>query len=401
MSTDHDDPLEFDLAFVGVGVAALALIRALLTSTLPPCRVVLIDRRASPPGRTIGAWFEQVPGWLAPLIEHEWAGLRVAGEGSEREFAAPLRYVALRSEALAAHVEGLLATRGWAITRIQAEVEQVDARADHARILVRGHEPLRARFVFDSRVAWTHPPSWQSFVAARVALDHDHFEPDRALFMDLRRPSASSLAFGHVLAFGPREALVYRVHVGPTRCDTIDLDAYLRSLAIVDARVLAREQGHIPLDARPAPRRLGVRLRIGVAGGRVKASTGYAFTRMLADAEAIVASLVEHGHPFRLPRDRARFRMLDGVLLEVVRRRPALAQQMFEAMLRPGHDARLVRLLDERSSWRELIGLMVAMPARLALAREGLRWLLGRSARVGELAEGRGASETRGSSSPW
>jgi lycopene beta-cyclase len=47
-------------------------------------------------------------------------------------------------------------------------------------------------------------------------------------------------------------------------------------------------------------------LAIGVNGGRIKPSTGYAFSRVQADSEAIVQSLLTHGHPFALPAGPAR-----------------------------------------------------------------------------------------------
>jgi lycopene beta-cyclase len=365
----------FDYAFAGAGLAGLSLARALVESDLPPGRVLMIDRGREPVDRTIGAWFDELPTWLAEVIEHEWPTLTVADRAGERDLELALRYHALRSGRFHQHVRARLERGGWSLAWLHGEVEALESIADTVHVRVRGEpEPLRARWAFDSRVAVEQPPSWQSFVAARIEVDRDTFDPGRALFMDLRLEQPKiGLEFGHRLAFGPREALIYRVHVGPTRRVDLTVDELLGT--IPESRIVAREHGWLPLDARPPTRRPSRRvLRIGVAGGRLDPGTGYAFARMQLDAAAIVDSLVRRGHPFALPRERRVFRWLDGMLLSVIARRPDLARRMFDAMLRPGHDARLFRLLDERASWLDLLGLMVAMPARLQLAGEGLRY---------------------------
>ncbi|MFV8752930.1 lycopene cyclase family protein [Nannocystaceae bacterium ST9] len=378
----------FDYAFAGSGLAALSLARALVESELPPGRIALIDRRDAPVDRTIGAWLDERsderpderPAWLEGVVEREWSKLAVATRAGERELEAPLRYVALHGARFHEQVGARLDASAWTIVKVQGEVEGVASIGDRVELRLRGRAPVQARWAFDSRVVFQRPPSWQSFVAARVELAHDHFDPARMLFMDLRLGQpGGGLEFGHVLPFGPREAMIYRVHVGARAREVEGLDDYLRALAIGEPRLLACERGCLPLDARPPTRRPSRRvLRIGVAGGRLQAGTGYAFTRMQRDAAAIVGSLVRRGHPFALPRERRVFRMLDGVLLSIVARRPELGLRMFEAMWRPGHDARLFRLLDTRASWLDLLGVMAAMPARLRLAGEGLRWLLGR-----------------------
>ncbi len=375
----------FDYAFAGAGLAGLALARALVESDLRPGKLLLIDRSEQAGDRTIGAWFEDRPSWLADVIERAWPKLAVATPAGVRDLDLAAGYCMVRTARLREHVQARLERSNWSITWLHAEVESIDSVGEVAHIHVEGQpEPHTARWVFDSRVVLGPSPSWQSFVALRVRVDRDHFDPERALFMDLRLEQPTlGLEFGHLLAFDRREALIYRVHVGPARRELAELDDYLQALAIPNPQILAREHGYLPLDVglptrRPSPRVL----RIGVAGGRLKPSTGYAFARMLRDAEAIVDSLVRRDHPFALPRERRGFRMLDGVLLATITRRPQLAWRMFAAMWRPGpgsgRDARLFRLLDERATWFDQLRVMAQMPDRLRLAGAGLRWLVGR-----------------------
>jgi len=73
-------------------------------------------------------------------------------------------------------------------------------------------------------------------------------------------------------------------------------------------------------------------MSIGAAGGMVKASTGYAFSRIQrdsADIADIAESLVRHGHPFATHAARPRFRLLDAILLEVLDRDPTQLELAF------------------------------------------------------------------------
>lgn len=60
-------------------------------------------------------------------------------------------------------------------------------------------------------------------------------------------------------------------------------------------------------------------LRIGLAGGLLKPSTGYAFTRIQHDSDQIVASLGRHGHPFDVRRSGWIWRLLDAWMLCAIR----------------------------------------------------------------------------------
>lgn len=113
----------------------------------------------------------------------------------------------------------------------------------------------------------------------------------------------------------------------------------------------------------PVLRREGSRtLAIGTRGGRVKASTGYAFRRTQRDTAAIVESLTRYGHPFALPEPPARMRALDTTLLQVMYRRGELSEQTFTNLFRRNPISRLLRFLDEETSLPETLALMATVP---------------------------------------
>ncbi len=380
---------DYDYAFAGAGLAALSLLHALIESELPPGRVVLIDPRlavhANVEERTIGFW-TATPIGLTKLAQWSWPTLDVASQAGQRRLElGPIHYGALRATRLREAVLAQACASAWTVERVAARVEQIDERDELVLLRTSSGELLRARWAFDSRldVQTTregHVWMWQSFDGVHVELPEPAFDPARALFMDLRvEQGGEGLDFGHVLPISPNAALIYRVHIGQQRRDALDLDGYLtRTLGLVGPRILGHERGHLLLtDARfPRGPRAAHVLRIGLAGGRLKPSTGYAFVRMQVDARAIVASLVRHAHPFALPRERARYRWLDGVLLAWLRRYPARGRGWFERLFERVPAAIVFRLLDEQASAWDLLRIMSAT-AGWGLGWIGLRRSLG------------------------
>lgn len=98
----------------------------------------------------------------------------------------------------------------------------------------------------------------------------------------------------------------------------------------------------------PFPRRAGVHiLNIGTRGGMVKPSSGYAFLRIQHDSAAIVRSLEKYKHPFTIPSSPSRFRLVDTILLQILKNRSDLSVQVFSDLFSKNPIHRLLRFMDE------------------------------------------------------
>jgi len=108
-------------------------------------------------------------------------------------------------------------------------------------------------------------------------------------------------------------------------------------------------------------------MTIGIQGGRIKPSTGYAFTRMQKDSSAIVRSLLEVGHPFRVPAGPRRYRVFDSVLLEMMTQHGERIESIFTALFKYNPAERIFRFLDEAASLWENCLMIPSLPPQLPL----------------------------------
>jgi lycopene beta-cyclase len=204
------------------------------------------------------------------------------------------------------------------------------------------------------------------------------FEPGTVTFLDFRTSQKNEMRFFYVLPLSARQALVEYVLFNPERC-TQAIRAYLEGvLGLRDYRVIGEEAGVNLLTDRPFARRLGRHvMAIGVRGGRVKPSSGYAFTRIQDDSRAIVRSLVGHGHPFHVPDGPRLFRWCDSLMLHVMQHEGGRSAAIYSELFRSNPVERVFRFLDEASTPLENAAVIASLPPRPFLAAL-LRMLLRR-----------------------
>jgi lycopene beta-cyclase len=374
---------EFDFIIVGAGAAGLSLAYDLVQSSLGDRRILVLEPgRKDRDDRTWSFWSDEPTPFDAAALR-SWGRLLFVGpEATETLALGSFRYRTIRGIDFYRFALGALSVKPN-VRLVRAAVERVEDGEGGARVFA-GGACYRGRWVFDSRfrlrelaprAGERHVLLEQHFEGWEVETDHDAFDPSAATLFDFRAPPGDGPRFFYVLPFSPRLALVEYVLTRPSARAAVAegppppsaasaLRTYLEgTLGLRRYRVVRREGGASPLTDRPFPRRLGRSvMAIGVAGGRLKPSTGYAFTRIQRDSAAIVRSLERHGEPFRVPRDRRLYRFLDAVLLRLMTREGAAIVPIFAALFARNSPDRVLRFLDERASWFELLALVLTLP---------------------------------------
>ena len=361
---------EFDLAIVGAGVSGLTLAWMLGEGPLAERLILLVDgARDEDELRTLSFW-SVGPTPLDSLVRHEWTTLRLEADGATHDV--PLgdhRYRSLFFADLQAEVKARLARRPECLV-VEGRLEDLRQDARGATLTVGPHR-FRAGWVFDSQF---HPRGFgvdekrfhylrQHFHGWIVRTPHPAFDPAVATMFDFRVAVPRGTGFCYVLPLSASQALVELVTLQPVDAEPVLRQYLAAAFGVTDVEFGDHEAGISPLTDQPFAWRHGPRVRrIGIAAGRIKPSTGYALTRIIADTERIVSSLDRYDHPFAPPEDSPAYRLLDAVLLEVWQTRPAVIPPAFAAMFLRNPPDRALRFLDEKASVADVVRLVLSLP---------------------------------------
>jgi lycopene beta-cyclase len=371
---------DFDYMLVGGGAAGLSLAYHLAQEPrLAGKRVLLIEPEAKDQNDRTWSYWAAEPGMFDHLAVGKWDKIAFRSPGFEQELRlSTYRYRTIRGLDFYQFVQQGLATRPAQFTLVRGTVAELTETATGVAARTAAGQVYHARYAFDSR-----PPAierqpekyrylFQHFVGWEVETTQDVFNPDVMELMDFRGPQHHEARFIYVLPFGPRRALVeytlfsaqmlekneYEAHILEYLKDTLGMS---RS----QYRITAEEIGAIPMTDHPLLAREGARIiNLGTRAGRAKPSTGYAFQRIQAQSARLVAALAATGHPPADPTgDQWQFHFFDTLLLDIMQRQGETTRDLFAQLFRRNPVERVLRFLDEKTSWADNLRIMNSVSA--------------------------------------
>jgi len=364
-------PKKYDFIIVGGGVAGLSLAYQLVNSQLADRSILIIDQKAKDKNdRTLSFWADQATPF-DEIVYHTWNNIRFVSEDFAKDInLGNYAYKTIRGIDFYQFVTAKLAAFPN-VTFLRRRVDSIEDTQEGAFVNI-GEEQYFGNWVFDSRLRpfeLKHEPVLgkqvlrQYFKGWLLETQENSFNPDSATLFDFRVPQSGDMRFFYVLPFSERQALIEYVGLEHTDYDSIMQQYVEETLQLKDYAVEPIEGGAIVLTDRRFKRKLGQHvMAIGSAGGMIKPSSGYAFTRILKDATAIVDSLVKHNHPFNVPGLNPFYYFLDSQMLEAMNRFRGNMKAIFTGMFKFNSAQRVFRFLDERTSVWEMVVLVASMP---------------------------------------
>jgi lycopene beta-cyclase len=370
----------YDFLFAGGGLAGLSLAYHLLQSPLRSHTMLIVDQHPqSYEDRTWGFWAHQTTPF-DNIVYRSWNRLQVLDEQSTKLLSLrTYRYQAIRGCDFSHFLQQKLADHPN-VEFLQGTVEQIEDGNNDASLLVEGH-CYHGQWIFDNRFQWSAadplPAHYaylkQQFKGWEIETDESIFDPQTVTLFDWRISQGKEGSFFYILPFSEYHALVMfviytKVAIGWEKCDSALQDYLQTALGTRAYRLLRTEQGITLLTDQPFPRRSGQHvMTIGKTGGRVKPSTGYAFSRIQQDSAAIVDSLLRTGHPFQVTPSPLRYRFFDAVLLHSMSSHKEQRTPLLKAILMRQPIERMLRFLDEIGSHRENLLMVPALPPLLTI----------------------------------
>lgn len=358
----------FDLAFIGLGAAAMSLATR-LAETGYPGRAVFIEPDPDPgDDRTWCGWGPSDHPF-ANEITRQWPQWAVSAGGDSVTTGDPaMPYEMLRASAVRAHAHAAIKQRtDWMTLAGRALVDAHRSDTGWTLTLDDG-ESVEAFWVLDARpprMTLQRPWVWQSFIG--VELTGPTFGDDPTVrLMDFIDDDNPLVTFVYELPIAKDRRLVELTRFTPAPADLGALRAQLDTLIAgrgwQHATIERVEHSHLPMAAIPAYAE-DQWIRVGTAGGSMRPATGYAFHAIQAWADDCAAALMATGAPVP-PKRSALLDWLDGVFLESLWQAPEQAGARFVRLFRRTPPDALVRFLMARAGPVDILRVLRALPMR-------------------------------------
>lgn len=363
---------DYEFVIVGAGVSGLTLTHLLADELQPSTPVLLVDKDDDP-DYNISFWAERdTP--FASIIPRRWR--KIAVRLGDREAVSSLSRYRLRAfwrdefdallhERLIQHPNVHL--QDAAVTEVVETDSNVEVETTAGRV--------RAKWVFDSRASIAQirrdDPELMLMQGLAVEIESEAptFDPEVATLFDFLLDSPQ-FDFMYVLPYSERSALVnvayvtpYSRSVGEATCEQA-IDRYVTErLQCRRYQVTKRCFGRIPLASRFPERQPGSRVvPIGVRSGIIKASTSYAFTRILEDSQQIVETIRSTGQPYYRKKRPWYYRGTGKATSKAFHSAPGVAQELMFSMFTPDNGDLALAFLDEKNSLTENLTVFRSIP---------------------------------------
>jgi lycopene beta-cyclase len=361
--------MDADVIVIGGGCAGLSLASWLANAgPAAPRTLILEPRTGYTNDRTWCGWRGQ-PHLFIDAISHSWSRWTVSGAGraitagtddqyydcipADRFYDAALHAIA-RSPAVSLH----------AGTRVSAVVPQpgrVSVLTDRGR--------LSAALVVDTRPPDAAPGDGllQSFVGFEVETASPCFDPAIVGLMSFLPGPPDTISFLYTLPFSTTRALLELTWMSAAGAapDDAALRALLQGLLGCDFKVLRREAGCLPMRQAMRPARPDRVLRMGIAGGALRAATGYGFAAIQNQAAALAHVLrggTEAARFWQAPPAPGWTQWMDRLFLNVLRRHPDRAPHMLTTMFQKCPSVPLVRFLSGTGGLADAARVAMSLP---------------------------------------
>jgi lycopene beta-cyclase len=366
----------YDLIIIGAGAAGLSLLLALDDAGYTQS-VKLVERRAGPQNDRIWSFWnnDSIPDYLKTIITRDWQTWDISADGCNYSMTHSYhRYCSIRSESLMKLVFERIQTKAHFDIEFDCDVISVDSVNDHALVTTQDGQ-LTTRRVVDTRpppLKTEHSGLLQCFYGEEIVTDGDVFDPSSVKLMQQLASSELGIEFIYILPFSANHALVEFTCFSPTIIDSTVLKARLKSSMhqIIDGqkyKVERKECAVLPMygineNINNRNKRL---IYAGIAGGAMRASTGYSFLACQRWAKQCASELRSKPPSTALSSFTpisSVYQKMDRLMLIVLRNDMSMGVTLFVQMFKKVKPARFARFMTEQATIFDFICVIWAMP---------------------------------------
>ena len=363
---------DYDIVFAGAGLAGLSLAARLAALPDPP-RMLLVDPLQNDTSDRTWCHWQLHESIFDDAITHRWQRWSVDKDHNQTAVGSTdIPYVRIPSDRF----------RQVAWDRIKAcpradflrgmSVASIEEVSDRAVVHLSDSRRIESSWVFDSRPLQNDNAPWrQIFRGLELHSPETKLGTSTVTLMDFQSAGPEGVRFFYVLPLDAHTALVEDTWLVPSdKTPAFSDDAIVsyasKNLAQTHWRIRHQEEGNLPMGFSPSASSAVEKKRIipwGTTAGAVRASSGYAFSRIQAASERMAAAWQRTGCPDPAAVHGSQLLdWMDRVFLRVMDRHPERVPEFFVRMFHRVPPAALVRFLESEPSPADILHVMCALP---------------------------------------
>ncbi|SEF54852.1 lycopene cyclase family protein [Flavobacterium urumqiense] len=366
----------FDYIFTGTGLSAMMTVYKMMQSgKFNNKRILLLDENTKKTNdRTWCFWAKEEVIW-EKSISKKWDLALFANKNFRRNLdLKPYQYNMVKGLDFYNQVFDLIAKQEN-ITFLNQKVTAIE-ESENLILIQTDSESFSCSKLFNSIYTkqkvenqTKYPVLQQHFIGWFIKSEQEIFNPDQATFMDFSVEQKGNTRFMYVLPTSKTEALLeYTLfshnHLEKAEYET-EIENYIQNLGISNYEIIEKEKGSIPMTCYPFWK-LNTKnvINIGTSGGWTKASTGYTFKNSDRKSTELVTFL-QTETDFTKFHKITKFWFYDLLLLDILDRKNELGSSIFSSMFKKGNPTLIFKFLDEETSLKEDIQVILKCPKML------------------------------------
>ena len=354
---------------IGCGAAGLSLAYHLSNEGFPGGSILMIDREDKiANNHSWGYWSKSAQPFDA-IAKRSFKKIGTNTPGQQTIFdLKQYQYHVLHRTDFEAFVKNHL-SQFKEVNWLTAEIENISEEKDHA-IVKTSNGTFQSEYVFSSLYSEQeiversrlfirqHIRSWV------IQTPQSSFKPDSMMLLDFNTPQNSQMRYMSVIPESENRATIKLNVFSEKPLEKEEYDKSLKNyihdnLNIKDYTIETQEWGIIPMTDHYFATRQGNRIiKIGIAGGCTKASSGYSFKRIQSHTIQLVQLLKDGWPPYADANSGPRFRLYDQILLNVMIRNAGAGAKIFSDLFSKNGPEKVFKFLDEDTLLTEDIGII-------------------------------------------
>ena len=363
----------YDYIFTGAGLSALMTVYKMVQSgKFKDKSILLLDENTKKTNDRTWCFWKTNDSLWEQSISKKWDSALFANADFRRDLdLKPYRYNMVKGLDFYTQVFDLL-SKQENITFIHEKVLEIEESETIILIQTESESFSCSKLfnsIYNNKKAASHtkyPVLQQHFIGWFIKSEQPVFNPEQATFMDFSVEQKGNTRFMYVLPTSKTEALLEYTLFSHQHLKTEEYEneirQYIEKLGITNYEIVEKEQGSIPMTCYPFWKANTKNvINIGSSGGWTKASTGYTFKNSDKKSTELVVFL-QRETDFTKFHKNTKFWFYDLLLLDILDRKNELGSHIFSSMFKKGNPTLIFKFLDEETSLKEDIEVILKCP---------------------------------------